>query len=1088
MALGDNIRKNTQEQKKFNEAISEGAMAYREYEDLFKSIQGELGKKVSQVRDATKSYDQLVSSTSQLKLNEEEITRLTDRQLQAQENKARAALADLRYAAESLSFQKQQLINDKNGNLLQGAALEARIKSKLLSGEITKEEAALLRAKANNFKLEEEMVAKAGEDVAKRKELNKALGVAGGLLKGMNEIAGPFAQAFQLDKVQEDMEKFAEDSIKAGKSVSRLQTLGVGLKSAFGGLGNFLTDPTVILTNLIKGFVKVDKAATQFARQTGQDMNTLSTSIDSANMHYITMAEYITTASDLTKELGQNANAIFQPEDILEASEMVHAMGMSVEQSNQLAKLSKINGGNIKEQNKALVEGVNSYNKQNKTAYAAGEILRDVAAVSDGIAISYAGYPEKLGEAVTAAKDLGMSLGDVDKIADSLLNFEQSIAKEMEAELLTGKDLNLEKARQAALNNDLETVAKELTAQGVTSAEFASMNRIQQQKMAEAMGMSKDQMAKMLLQQKLSSGISEDSLSAAEKQTLESLKQEEAQEKFTKSIEKLQQALAPIVGFFADILSNSYVIYSVLGVALISKIPAIAKGFGSFKDNLKEGFSAIKGIAGGIKDLATGKGPDALKGAFGMGDKAGDAAGKAGEGVGKAADSTKGVKGNVGKEIEKFLKGVGRGLMFIGQNFADIMKGGLALLVASPGLIALGLAAPGLLVLSMIPGPAVNAALKGVARGIMFFGKNFADVAKGALALGLAGLALGGGFALAMMLVKDVDPGQMIAFAASLTMLGLTMALLGNLGANVFMGAAALAVLGVAMIPAALAFSLLSGLDVGAMIAFSIALPLLALAAAGLGFLAPFIMAGAGALAVLGLALIPASIAFGMLEGVDSEAILGFTKAIGALALTAAGLGFLSFAIFFGAAALTVLGLALIPFGEAIGNISSIDPETLKSFVSGVVALSLAVAGLGIIAPLIAIGSIALTMLGTALIPLATGLEMMSNVDGASIVSQLTELATVAPGLFSTAAALYAVAGGIAAVAVAGYLAVPAMALMSLFSSATGAGEDKKDEGSLKQVEDKLDQLIAIVSAGGDVYMDGEKVGKALQLSSSRLG
>ena len=283
-----------------------------------------------------------------------------------------------------------------------------------------------------------------------------------------------------------------------------------------------------------------------------------------------------------------------------------------------------------------------------------------------------------------------------------------------------------------------------------------------------------------------------------------------------------------------------------------------------------------------------------------------------------------------------------------------------------------------------------------------------------------------------MMMVKDVDPGQMLAFAGSLTLLGITMALLGTLGAQVFMGAAALAVLGLAMIPAALAFSLLSDLDVGAMIAFSIALPLLALAAAGLGFLFPFIMMGAAALAVLGLAIIPAATAFGMLGEVDSEAIMSFTKSVGALALTAAGLGFLSFFIYMGAAALAVLGLALIP--------------------------------------------------------LATGFEMMSNADGASIVSTLVELAAVAPGLFSTAAALYAVAGGIAAVAVAGYLAVPAMALMSLFSGATGAGEDKKDEGSLKQVEDKLDQLIAIVSAGGDVYMDGEKVGKALQLSSSRLG
>ena len=102
MAVGDNIKKNIQEQKKFNEtvndgnkAINEGVLAYREYEDLFRSIQGELGKKTNQIKNATKSYDQLISATSQLKLNEEEITRLSDKQIQQNEDKAKAGLAVL---------------------------------------------------------------------------------------------------------------------------------------------------------------------------------------------------------------------------------------------------------------------------------------------------------------------------------------------------------------------------------------------------------------------------------------------------------------------------------------------------------------------------------------------------------------------------------------------------------------------------------------------------------------------------------------------------------------------------------------------------------------------------------------------------------------------------------------------------------------------------------------------------------------------------------------------------------------------------------------------------------------------------------
>ena len=45
-----------------------------------------------------------------------------------------------------------------------------------------------------------------------------------------------------------------------------------------------------------------------------------------------------------------------------------------------------------------------------------------------------------------------------------------------------------------------------------------------------------------------------------------------------------------------------------------------------------------------------------------------------------------------------------------------------------------------------------------------------------------------------------------------------------------------------------------------------------------------------------------------------------------------------------------------------------------------------------------------------------------------------------------------------------------------------------EDKGSMKAIEQKLDQLIAIISSGGDVYMDGAKVGKTVALTTSRIG
>ena len=982
--------------------------------DQLRGVTSELGNQSDEITKSRNAFRSFEKAAQDLKLQQEGINRLTDDQVKKLNKNLEKQQAIANQEVQRLKAQNSYIQTlDSELDLLreqgdsQQNITDYALQQIQLAQDLTDEQKAILSSSYDQTEIAGKQTSimgkiliQAQEELSVREDVNKAMGVSGGILKGLNEIGGSFAKAFKLDEVVGEMEKFADETIRTEGSVSRLAVLGVGMKSAFTNAFKTLTDPSVIITNLVKGFTAVDKQAVSFQRMTGQNMNTMATSVDAANTHFITMGDYIQTAGELTAELGMNANNIFSSSDIQEASEMAHAMGMTGAEAAKIAKISTTNGKSLRENNEAIVDSVNSFNKQNKTAVMSSKIFKDIAKVSDDIAILYTGYPEKLASAASAANSIGMELGDVANIASNLLNFESSIGAELEAELITGQALNLEKARSLAMSNDLEGLAKEIANQGITSASFAALGAKGQEAQAKALGMSTAQLSKMLIQQGLTTSMSQEGLSDAQKQELSLMKQEEAQVKITKAIEKMQQVFAPIVEVVADVLTGFLgivsgafqllgylglakpLMFAIVGAIAISKFTSMAKAAGEFKDNLKGGLklakdigSKIFGIGKGTKDLT---GPLTKSGKPDMRFKENQMKGadKAGESIGKSADKTKNVKGNIGKEIEKFLKGVGRGLTFIGQNFANIMKGSLALLVASPGLIALGLAAPGLFVLSMIPGPAVNAALQGVARGIMFFGKNFVGVAKGALALGLAGLALGGSFALAMMMVKDVDPGQMLAFSGSLTMLGLTMALLGNVGANIIIGAAAIGILALSLIPAAFAFSLLAGVDVGSMIAFSIALPLLALAAAGLGFIAPFIMAGAGALAVLGLSLIP----------------------------------------------------------------------------------------------------------------LSAGFALLSSVDTSGMISGFIELASIAPGLTATAAALFAVAGGMTAVGVAGYLALPAMALMSMFGGSEDSSGSKKDDGSLKKVEEKLDQLISIVSAGGDVYIDGSKVGKTLQLASSKMG
>lgn len=1028
--------------------------------DQLRGVTSELKGQANEITKSRSAFRSFEKAAQDLKLQQEGINRLTDDQVsklndtlikqQAIANQEAERLLSNTAISSKISEIQQEI---QEGNLSLAESNDYLLSEISLLEGISEEEKAILAARYDSENAIDKIVNQAQEELSVRKDVNKAMGVSGGILKGLNEIGGSFAKAFKLNEVVDDMEEFADESIRAEGSVSRLSVLGVGMKSAFTNAFKTLTDPSVIITNLIKGFTAVDKQAVKFQRMTGQNMNTMAVGIDAANMHFITQADYIQTASELTAELGMNANNILSSEDIQEASEMAHAMGMTGDEAAKITKISTTNGKSLRENNEAIVDSVNSFNKQNKTAVMASKVFKDIAKVSDEIAILYTGYPEKLASAAAAANSIGMELGDVASIASNLLDFQSSIESEMEAELLTGQALNLEKARSLALSNDLEGLAKEIANQGITSASFAALSAKGQAAQAKALGMSTAQMSKMLIQQGLTVGMSEEGLDDAQKQELSLMKQEEAQEKITKAIEKMQQVFAPIVEVVADVLTGFLGIVSgafqllsylklagpvmtlIVGAIVVSKFKAMATAAGEFKDNLKDGLKMagdlgkkIFGVGKNTKDAAGSIGEGASK----VSSTAGEGMDKAGESIGKSADKTKDVKGNKGEDIKKFIIGVVDGLKYAGENFGMVVAGGTALLLSTPGLIGLGIASPGLFVISKINGESFSNAMKGIANGIIAFGNNFSKLMIGTVALGAVGVVLSGAFALAMMMVKDIDPVQMIAFAGSLTMLGLTMALLGNIGANVIMGAVAMGILALSLKPAAEAFSLLAGVDAGSMFAFAGALSVLGLAAAGLGFLTPFIIGGAFALGVL--------------------------------------------------------GLALIPMGEALSNLQGVDVSVIMSFVGGVSALSLMAAGLGYLSPFIIAGSIALAFLGASLIPLAMGMERMASVDSEGMINSLVQLSMVAPGLFSTAAALYAVAGGFAAVGVAGYLALPALAAMSLFGTNESTETGSTEDDGMAKVNANLEKLISLVEAGGDVFIDGAKVGKTIQLASSKMG
>ena len=81
------------------------------------------------------------------------------------------------------------------------------------------------------------------------------------------------------------------------------------------------------------------------------------------------------------------------------------------------------------------------------------------------------------------------------------MDFENSINKEVEASVLIGKQLNFQKARELALDNDIEGAMSNIVNQLGSEAEFNKLNVIQRKALADSIGVSVADMAKMVANQ-----------------------------------------------------------------------------------------------------------------------------------------------------------------------------------------------------------------------------------------------------------------------------------------------------------------------------------------------------------------------------------------------------------------------------------------------------------------------------------------------------------------------------------------------------------------------------------------------------------
>ena len=376
-----------------------------------------------------------------------------------------------------------------------GAQLDNRMKF------LSTEEKTLLFTK-NNIKLLEKQNSLREIELKTEKKINKQLGLFGGILKGITKI--PF-----LNKVidTEKVLKKAKDKVK--ETNSGLKGMAAGFKEigkqAIKGLLNPVNLALGAVTMLVAAIVSADKEAGELGKNYGisykealkvsgaaKDIAKYSKD-DAVTKKGImkstqTLNTYYGTAVQLSTELAEEFTSIQKRTNLSDK-----AMNYFTKSLLKTGKSTKTVLLNIK---KTVLE----QNHLNKSALSVKQVQEDIAEISNTIKLTYKGSEKELTKVVFASKKLGASLSQIESIAEGLLDFESSIANQMNFQLISGKQLHLEAATAFALQGKTAQVAEEVMKNEELRNVFATDNVFLQKSAAKVLNMSRNDLANMIVE------------------------------------------------------------------------------------------------------------------------------------------------------------------------------------------------------------------------------------------------------------------------------------------------------------------------------------------------------------------------------------------------------------------------------------------------------------------------------------------------------------------------------------------------------------------------------------------------------------
>ena len=572
-------------QQQFSQEISANAEKYLNYQvkskDLAKQIKNYQessnksnssfnlieNKLINQRADAVRKELYLYTS---LKRQKENLSKIDSRIGDFEARRQVALNAGNTNLAKNL---KEKIREEKNAYDVVSRSYDNSKKEFEKQKDIAKTIREIIKSEKDSKKFKSEEIKTLKENLTIRKRIEDSTGGLGALAKAASAIPG-IGKYLKADEAVEEMEKLAAEIEKAGgKSTSFINRSKIafkGLTTLAKGYKENLISPEFFLTEILKAntqIVTLGKALGSSSEAYRENLVDISRTTNNLNVNTASLAEAF---NEIVKATGFAYN--FSADQLVTQIKLTKQVGLTADEAAQVQRYGALTGKTSEETYRSFLKGIVATRNQLRVGIDFKATLAEAAKVSGQLAANLGFNPERIAKAVVTAKALGLTFEQLKSATSSLLSFASSLESELDAELLIGKQLNLERARAAALAGDQVTLAEELAKNVGTAADFTRLNVLQQDALSKAVGMTSDQLAETLRKREEAVKSGKSLAQVTEEEAAKALERQSIQDKFQAAMLKLQDLIGnivagPLAGFL-DVLSGALNIVNKLGNAL----------------------------------------------------------------------------------------------------------------------------------------------------------------------------------------------------------------------------------------------------------------------------------------------------------------------------------------------------------------------------------------------------------------------------------------------------------------------------------------------------------------------------------------